>query len=70
MLKKVFLLNLFFISLCFSHQEENALLNILTLDENHLFYENIFIFMSSFIFLISLVIYRLRIKKYDKLNNN
>mgnify|MGYP001042178434 CR=1 FL=1 len=134
MLKRLFLLNLFFLTLCFSHQEETAILNIISIDDtnikievldsrtkkeiysnqvkiislksgeilnefllskenqvintpkedyyvlvkvaNNLVYKRdasfgkIFIFVSCFIFFISLVIYLLRIKKYDKLNYN
>ena len=134
MLKRLFLLNLFFLTLCFSHQEETAILNIISIDDtnikievldsrtkkeiysnqvkiislksgeilnefllskenqvintpkedyyvlvkvaNNLVYKRdasfgkIFIFVSCFIFFLSLVIYLLRIKKYDKLNYN
>ncbi len=134
MLKKLFLINLLFLSFCFSHQKESAKLNISSLDEkrikievldsrtnkefffnqikiiaskngeisnefllskenqiinipeedyyilakigDNLIYkksslsEILFLFSCSIIFLISLVIYLLRIKKYIKFNNN
>lgn len=134
MLKKLFLINLLFLSFCFSHQKESAKLNISSLDEkiikievldsrtnkeiffnqikiiaskngeilnefllskenqiinipeedyyilakigDNLIYkksslsEILFLFFCSIIFLISLVIYLLRIKKYIKFNNN
>lgn len=134
MLKKLFLINLLFLSFCFSHQKESAKLNISSIDEkrikievldsrtnkefffnqikiiaskngeilnefllskenqiinipeedyyilakigDNLIYkksslsEILFLFFCSIIFLISLVIYLLRIKKYIKFNNN
>lgn len=134
MLKKLFLINLLFLSFCFSHQKETVKLNISSLDEkrikievldsrtnkeiffnqikiiaskngeilnefllskenqiinipeedyyilakigDNLIYkksslsEILFLFFCSIIFLISLVIYLLRIKKYIKFNNN
>lgn len=134
MLKKLFLINLLFLSFCFSHQKESAKLNISSIDEKRIkievldsrtnkeiflsqikiiaskngeilnefllskenqiinipeedyyilakigdnliykkssLYEILFLFFCSIIFLISLVIYLLRIKKYIKFNNN
>ena len=36
MLKKIFLLNLLFLSFCFSHQKESAKLNISSIDEKNI----------------------------------
>ncbi|WP_368028662.1 hypothetical protein [Arcobacter sp. s6] len=131
MLKKLFLLNIIFLTFCFSHQPENALLNISNIDEKTIkievlelrtkkeifsnqvkiislkngeildefllskenqiinipkeeysilvkvgdnliykkdsFYEIFFILICSFIFIVSIIYYLLRIGKYSKI---